>query len=501
MTLITRAFVKLTRRFKKDIDLVTPRHQQKREKPMIAAIIVTACLIITVAIIITEKMNRAVIALIGGLVAFFTILISEGSDFSFLVTFLFSGPEENYVNLRTLILIIGISFIIHICKESGLFQYLAFTIIKVAGHSAKKLMAIQCLLAVVLASVLNNVLTVMIVIPLVIKIANTLNVNPRPYIITQGLIVNLGATLFSISSVPNILITTSAGISFLDFFLNVGIMSLVMTAITIAFFMFIYRKNLDIPDESATILKQFNAWTFVKDRALMIKASTVLVSVMVGFVVIPPEILSPEFIALIGGIILLIISKLKPEAIISKLDIEFLLYLLGIFVVTGAVNHVKVLELLATGLVWITGGDSFIMIIAVMWISAYVGTNLDNISVTKILIPVIHSLTAGHNQVVVHNTYYSLAVGTNWGDNLTPTGDNVIVMSLAAKNNFPIKAKDLLKLGFYATNLQFLVMTVFYALLFRPVFGLVLLVVTTIALLLFILIKVKYKKAAPKAGL
>jgi Na+/H+ antiporter NhaD/arsenite permease-like protein len=462
---------------------------------MLAAIIVTACFVLTVIIILADKMNRAIAALVFGLIAYFTIAIAEGNDFTILVEFITSPPSENFVNLRTLILIIGISLLIQICKESGMFQYLAFNIIKLSGASSAKLLAIMSLLAVVLAAVLNNVLTILIMIPLTIKITNVLGINPRPYILTQGIIVNLGATLFSISSIPNILIVTTVGISFTEFFLNVGIMSIVCAGISIAFFHFVYRNNLEKPHENLRILKEFNAMEFVHDKGLMLKSLAVFLGTMASFIIIPAEFLSPEFIAVIGSLVLIIISKQNAEKIIEKVDFELILYLVGIFILSGALDRVGVLNLLAGGLMYVTGGDVFVTIIVVLWFSAYLSSNLDNISITKILIPVVGSLSNGFNQMDVDLTYYSLAFGANWGDNLSPMGDNIIVMNIANKNKVPIKSKDLFRLGFISTNLQLFVMTIYFSLISQLIIGLLLLAAVAIAVPVIVVYKRKKDSA------
>ncbi|MEX2680086.1 MAG: SLC13 family permease [Candidatus Sigynarchaeota archaeon] len=460
---------------------------------MLPAIIITACFVITVVIILTDKMNRAVIALVFGLIAYFTLVIAEGTDYSIFVEFITSPPAENFVNIRTLVLIIGISLLIQICKESGMFQYLAFNIIKLAGASTAKLLAIECLLTVVLAAVLNNVLTVLIMIPLTIKICNVLDINPKPFIITQGIIVNLGATLFSISSIPNILISTSVGFSFVEFFMNVGIMSIFCSGITIAFFHLVYRGKLGTPHENLSILREFNAMQFVHDQGLMKKSFAVFLSVMTCFIIIPSEVLSPEFIAVIGSLVLIVISKQKAENIIEKVDFELILYLVGIFILSAALDRVGVLNLMASGLMYITAGDAFVTIIVILWFSAYLSSNLDNISITKILIPVVGTMTSGFQQRDVELSYYSLTFGTNWGDNLSPMGDNIIVMSVAAKNKVMLTSKELFRLGFMSTNLQLLVMTIYFSLLSRLLVGLLLLAAIAVIIPIVLVIKRKRK--------
>ena len=63
------------------------------------------------------------------------------------------------------------------------------------------LMIIFCSVTVFISAILNNILTVIIIIPLTITVSRILNINPGPYILTQAVLVNVGGTVFSISSI------------------------------------------------------------------------------------------------------------------------------------------------------------------------------------------------------------------------------------------------------------------------------------------------------------
>ena len=190
---------------------------------IISAWIITGCFLSLIILIMTEKVNRAILAISGALITYFVLTFLEQRDFSLIVDLLFGTQDEGYVNLHSLLLIIGIMFIVHISDEIGTFQFLAVIAIKMSKGKPIPLMIILCIVSAVFSSILNNILTVMILIPLTITISRVLNVSPTPYILTQAIMVNIGGTVFSISSIPNILITREVGISFLDYFLEIGI--------------------------------------------------------------------------------------------------------------------------------------------------------------------------------------------------------------------------------------------------------------------------------------
>jgi Na+/H+ antiporter NhaD/arsenite permease-like protein len=149
-------------------------------------------------------------------------------NFNVIIELLFGTESEGFVNLHSLILIISMMLIVAISNEAGLFQYIALNLIKLSKGKPLYLMSIFCLITIFISAILNNILTVIILIPLTITVSRILNVNPSAYILTQAILVNIGGTFFTISSIPNILISTYADIQFIDFFLNVGTISLII---------------------------------------------------------------------------------------------------------------------------------------------------------------------------------------------------------------------------------------------------------------------------------
>jgi hypothetical protein len=91
--------------------------------------------------------------------------------------------------------------------------------------------------------------------------------------------------------------------------------------------------------------------------------------------------------------------------------------------------------------------------------------------------------------------YYSLAIGCNWGDNLTPLGDNIIVIQTAEKNKRPISFNQFFRLGFITTIYQICLVTIYYTLLFYFLQGLLVVIIVFLSIfLIYILIKFGPKK-------
>ncbi len=400
---------------------------------------------------------------------------------------MFGTETDGFVNLHSLILIIGMMIIVKIASDAGLFQFIAIKLIQLSKGKPIRLMLIFCFLTILITSILNNILAVIILIPLTITISRILNIDPTPYILVEALLVNIGGSLFIISSIPNILIANYAKITFTAFFQNVGVIALIIFGFTLLFFILLYKNSLIIPKEGLIVLQEFEVWNLVQNKRLFYECIIALSSLMISFVLVPTSIITPDIIAISIAIVLIIISRLEPKEIINKIDYELLFYLIGIFIITGSLESLGVLSLIGNFLSGIGGNIPFIQIIFILWFSALLSSSLDNLPITQVLIPVIDTMMQIYPAAIRNLSFYTLAIGANWGDNLTPLGDNILVMNIAEQNKRPLSIKKFFKLGFVTTIYQLIIVTIMFTIIFYLNIGLLILGLLCLFIILFYL--------------
>ena len=120
----------------------------------------------------------------------------------------------------------------------------------------------------------------------------------------------------------------------------------------------------------------------------------------------------------------------------KKVDYETILFFIGLFVVVGGLEETGVLELIANAIKTISGGNSFLMIGIIIWLSAVASALVDNIPFAATMVPVIKSLGAGGPAGFLP----VLAWGTDIGGSATPIGAsaNVVGISVAEKEGHRI---------------------------------------------------------------
>ncbi len=453
-----------------------------------SAITILITFISLLVIVGSGKVDKTLVALTATGIAFVVLVFFEGVSPNLLIADLFGTVENGFDNLHALILVFSMLAIVEIAKDGGVFQFLAFKLVQMTKGRPRLMMVVFCAITVMIAAILSDMLAIIILLPLTITVCRILGVDPRPYLMTQIMIVKVGAIMFLISSVSNIVISGFVGITFVEFFLSIGTVAFVLLVVTVSVFLIFNRNKLSNPTRGMDILLEYNPWIFVPDRNLMLKSVGIIVGVMVGFAVVPTEVLSPDMIAFFGAVILFIIAKLNVEEIFKKIDFKLLLYLMGIFVITGAMERVGIIQLLANSILSLNLTDGFATFTFLLWVSGYLSGPVDNIAIMRVMVPIADQVTAGFSLADRHQAFYGVTFGINLGDNLTPLGDSMLGIQIAEQNKFPLSMKQFFIFGFVSTNMQFITITIIYAIVDRPLLGGLLLAILAAIFIIILMI-------------
>src|SRR5262249_57317009 len=153
----------------------------------------TALLIITYTAIMTEKLNRAIVALVGA-----GLMISLG--------IVNQQQAIAGIDFNTLALLTGMMLIVAIARRSGIFQYVAIVSAKAVRASPAGILLLLAVVTALLSALLDNVTTVLLIAPVTLVICRELNVTAYPFLFTEIFASNIGGTATLIGDPPNILI-------------------------------------------------------------------------------------------------------------------------------------------------------------------------------------------------------------------------------------------------------------------------------------------------------
>jgi Na+/H+ antiporter NhaD/arsenite permease-like protein len=398
----------------------------------------TAILAVTYAIIMSEKVNRAIIALIGA-----SVMILVGV---FDQTEAIRGIDWNTIGLLT-----GMMILVSISRRSGMFQYIAIASAQAAkAHPAGILFLLQITTAV-LSAFLDNVTTVLLIVPVTLAICKELDVPVYPYLFAEVFASNIGGTATLIGDPPNILIGTQAGLDFNAFVVHLAPVILVVMAVQAVMIHLLWGKDLRATPEREARVMAMNARESILDWLLLKQSLAVLTLVMIAFVLARPLHLEPATIAMFGAAVLMLLDNWahhteKAAHNIHQTfgDVEWItiFFFVGLFMVVHGVEHGGLLKLLAEKLVAATGGSMATAGYAILWASAFLSAIVDNIPFVATMIPLIKSMAPAYGGAdKIEPLWWCLSLGACLGGNGTLIGAsaNLTVAGIAERNGIPFR--------------------------------------------------------------
>ncbi len=400
--------------------------------------VATCILAITYAVIMSEQVNRAIVALAGASIMIIVGVLNQEEAIK--------GIDWNTLGLLT-----GMMILVSISRRSGMFEFVAVWASRAAkAHPGGILLLLQ-LATAVLSALLDNVTTVLLMVPVTIAVTQTLKVPAYPYLFAEIMASNIGGTATLIGDPPNIIIGSQVGLTFNDFLYHLAPIIVVILVVQMAMIHLIWGKDLRATREAEEAVMAMRPLDSIKDWVLLKQALAILALVMIGFVLARELNLEPATIALMGAAILMLLdnwqhhSEKASHNIHSTFgDVEWItiFFFLGLFVVVHGVEVGGLLHLLANELVKATGGSLPATGYAVLWASAFLSAIVDNIPFVATMIPLIKSMApAFGGPEHIQPLWWCLSLGACLGGNGTLVGAsaNLTVAGISERNGVPFK--------------------------------------------------------------
>jgi Na+/H+ antiporter NhaD/arsenite permease-like protein len=308
-----------------------------------------------------------------------------------------------------------------------------------------------------------------------------------------------------ISSVPAILITSSQGIGFIEYISFSGVISTLLAFSTAIIFAILNRNKFKEPDpKQIEIFMSESAWVFVKDKGMMLNITTIFLGVILMFIIVPSSVLTPDIIAIMGAGIALFVNRKHGIRVMKEMDFDLVIYLLSVFVVSGCLEAVGVIELIKENLASLNVHDPSLAFLLLLWIGALASAFVDNIPITKLLLSIINVLMGERGTPNARLGAMGLSLGIIWGDNLTPFGDSILAIGVAQNHNVKIAPKEFGKISATTTLIQLTVISLIILGMFMLEVLIIEIIVGTILIFVFLLIpflkKRKNKKTNDQKG-
>ena len=376
------------------------------------------------------------------------------------------------VDWGVIAIILGSSLFVDVTSKSGLFTWIAIKLTKASGGDPRRLLWFYGLMTVVFSAVLNNVTAMIIVGSLTGVSLRKLDREKQllGFLLVEGLLTNIGGLLTLISSVPNIIVGTAAGISFVSFFVAAAPFVAVATVVTILMGAKLFGiEGLTTEADKKQAAEQvegfdekdgIDSWGFFYFGAAML----VLFIIVIATTSVLPVIseLGMGYVALSFAVIMLIRYKSSVDTYYRAVDWDLLGFFAALFVVINVMEHAQVLTMIGHGLEKIIdmgelAGSGLILVSA-----AVASSVTDNIPLAAMLAKILSSLGTSSDSPL----WWSVVFGANLGGNITPIGSasTLVAVTIMHKNKLEVSFGGFVKKAVPYAAVQ-IVLAVIYVLL------------------------------------
>lgn len=405
------------------------------------------------ALIATEKVDRVKVAL-GGAVLMLVVGATDAEHAFF--------SQETGIDWNVLGLLLGMMLVVAVLKRTGVFEFVALWAVKRAGGRPFRVMVILVLFTAVASAFLDNVTTVLLVAPVTLLVCSRLGVPVAPFLIAEAMASNIGGTATLVGDPPNIIIAGRADLTYTDFLVHLAPVVVVVLVVFVGLCRVMFRGAFAHDPARAASVMTLDEREAITDPRLLTVGLVVLTLVTAAFALHTVLHVEASVVALVGGLVLLWLSRLDAEQVAADVEWHTLVFFCGLFVMVGALVNVGVVEQVAQAAATAAAGHLQWAAIGMLWGSAVLSAVVDNIPYVATMGPVVAELVhAAGGGSQARALWWALALGADLGGNATAVGAsaNVVVLGLAEKAGVKIGFWGFTKYGLMVTAVSLLIVT------------------------------------------
>ncbi|MFC1478055.1 SLC13 family permease [Candidatus Margulisiibacteriota bacterium] len=416
---------------------------------MLYLVIALTIFVVAYIVIITERLNQTVVTLFAGALMIILGVIHQETAIE-------------AIDFNTLGLLLGMMIIVEIIKGTGVFQYIAIKSAKLAKGNPVLILVYISIITAVASAFLDNVTTILIVLPLTFIIADTLEITPVPFLMSEILLSNIGGAATLIGDPPNILIGSAAGLGFNDFIITLAPLVMIIGVTVIFLLNRIYGKKFKVAPEVQQRIMDFSPSKLLENMKMVKRSFFVLSVTLLLFIFHQPLNLEAATVALGGAGLLLILTKINPTDILKEVEWTTIFFIMGIFVLVAGLERVGIIDFLGTTLVFLAGGNIYLLALVFIWVAGIGAAFFGAIPLVVTMIPIVQHIgfTTG---IPVLPLWWSLALGACLGGNGTILGSaaNVAAVGIYQNSGKRFTWLEFFRIGFPITILSLLIATVY----------------------------------------
>lgn len=410
--------------------------------------------VVTYVAISSEKVNRTAMSMTGmafaGLVLWIvhTIDPTQGTDFTHLIS---------HIEWHTILFVTAMMVIVSVAGASGMFQYLALTLARPSGGETKHLFLVLLTFVWVVSLFFDTTSTILIMAPLTIEICRALDIDFKPFLISEAIVANFGSIPSVVGAVPNLVIASKTGVDAGLMFLVLMPLSAILFIITLVYLLALFepkfvRCSQDLVDDIFDI----NPQNMIKSKRDFYASIIAIIVLILGFTVGSSVGIEPAMVAVTVAFAMLLMNHERVNVFLARIGWGTVFFLIGIFGLVTALEITGVIDAFGDGVSTLVGDSMGGAAILLTWLPAALSAIVDNIPVSVVLAPVALEFAASSPVFT-----FALITAVNIGGYLLPMGApaNLMAIGLAEEAENPISFIEFTKVASLLAMLHLLVAT------------------------------------------
>ncbi len=411
--------------------------------------------VIAYALIASERVDKTLVALAGAAIVI-TLPVIRARD-------IFYSPETG-IDWDVIFLLLGMMIIVGVLRQTGVFEYVAIWSAKRARGSPLRIMILLVLVTAFGSALLDNVTTVLLIAPVTLLVCDRLAINAVPFLMAEAFASNIGGAATLIGDPPNIIIASRGGLTFNDFLIHLTPVVIVVVGVMVVMLPRLFPGSFAVDPERVAGVMALEEGEAIRDRKLLIKCGVVLVLAFTAFVTHSQLRMDPSMVALLAAGLLIVISGVERSDYLSSVEWDTLLFFVGLFIMVGALVKTGVIDQLAHLAIVATRGNALLTTMLILGMSLVISGIVNNVPYAATMTPIVAGLVRSmHDHAQLQVLWWSLALGTDFGGNLTAVGAsaNVIILGIARRAGNPISFWEFTRKGAVVTVMSLVLSAVY----------------------------------------
>ncbi len=413
-------------------------------------------------------------------------------------------------NLKVIIFLIGMFLVIGYLEENQFFEHIVAMIVGRVGPRPQLLLLVLMLMGTISAALVDEVTSILFMTGTMLHLTSKYKLNPLPFVIMLVFATNIGSAMSAIGNPIGVMIALQAPFSFVDFLRWSAPIAIVVNVATFlvcrwwfadsfnAFSEAVNREHIeaasggsdaiaemahhgeDDPDAARgrlvcwavflatiTLLVTHGATEHLLGRIFSVirethPDGTIEYGLHEGTMMIGSALL-------MGAVVLLLRQEKARELVERRVDWWTLSFFMMLFASVGTLEHTGVTSVIAKRLIEATGGNQFVLINIVGWVTGWLSAFLDNVLAVATFMPVVHDVRVTwaaqnpQNPSYPEAIYWMMLFGGTFMGNMTLIGStaNIIAVGILEKRGHgPVRFGYWFKIGLIVSMISMAIATV-----------------------------------------